>query len=300
MRTIPSPLLTHLQGEVTTLAVCWRITRRDGALILGTEHDHDVTVATGAYGGTYLARAGITGSDISSSSELNVDNLEVTGALAHPDDLTVMDLSVADLEAGLLDDAAVTLFLVNWEAPDDGQIVLRSGTLGNISRTAEGQYRTELRGLTQALSRPITRVYAAACDADLFDVRCGLAAAAWTFDGVVSGVTDRRTFTVDFSSPAPVDVAALLRGGKITFTSGANDGYSMEVRAVTDGSPSDTVLLFQPMPLDIEVGDTFEVTAGCNKLRATCRDTFDNLVNFRGHGVFTPGMTEVLKVGGQE
>ena len=48
---------------------------------------------------------------------------------------------------------------------------------------------------------------------------------------------------------------------------------------------------------DIEVGDTFEIEAGCDKLKATCKDKFANLVNFRGHGVFTPGTTEILKVG---
>ena len=36
------------------------------------------------------------------------------------------------------------------------------------------------------------------------------------------------------------------------------------------------------MPEPIAAGDTFVVTAGCDKRFATCRDRFDNVVNFRG------------------
>jgi uncharacterized phage protein (TIGR02218 family) len=37
------------------------------------------------------------------------------------------------------------------------------------------------------------------------------------------------------------------------------------------------------MPEPIAVGDTFTVTAGCDKRFATCRDRFDNVLNFRGY-----------------
>jgi uncharacterized phage protein (TIGR02218 family) len=160
VRTLPPELTSHLAGSVTTLAVCWRVERSDGVLILGTEHDADITIAEGdspgdspgnPYAGTYYARAGITGSNVRSTSDMSVDNMEVQGAINNGD-LAIVDLSAADIEAGLFDDAAVTLFLVNWEAPDDGQIVLRTGNIGEISRTAEGNYKTELRGLAQRLS----------------------------------------------------------------------------------------------------------------------------------------------------
>ena len=40
--------------------------------------------------------------------------------------------------------------------------------------------------------------------------------------------------------------------------------------------------LWQAMPQPIAPGDTFIVTAGCDKRFATCRDRFTNVVNFRG------------------
>jgi uncharacterized phage protein (TIGR02218 family) len=36
------------------------------------------------------------------------------------------------------------------------------------------------------------------------------------------------------------------------------------------------------MPQPILPGDTFIVTAGCDKRFATCHDRFNNIVNFRG------------------
>ena len=36
------------------------------------------------------------------------------------------------------------------------------------------------------------------------------------------------------------------------------------------------------MPEPIAVGDTFTVTAGCDKALSTCRDRFANVVNFGG------------------
>ncbi len=291
MRTIPSGVATHLAGRVTKLAVCWKVVRRDSILILGTEHDKDIVIASGTYEGTYKARAGITGSNVASSSDLAVDNLEVTGTL-NPGDLALVDLSAPDIEAGLLDNADVTLFVVNWAAPNDGQVVLRTGTIGNISRTSEGQYKTELRGLTQALSQTIVRTYGVTCDAELGDSRCTVNMAAFTFAGTVSAVVDRRNFTATITG-SPAD--ALITGGKVTWNTGDNAGYAMEVKAKTGSDLN----LFLPMPVDIQIGDTFTVKAGCDKSKATCIGTFANLPNFRGHGVFVPGETQILKVGGQ-
>jgi uncharacterized phage protein (TIGR02218 family) len=290
MRTVPAGLTTHLAQRATRLAVCWKIVRADSTLILGTEHDRNIVIASGTYEGTYVARAGITGSNVASSSDLAVDNLEVTGAI-NPADLSIVDLSAADIEAGLFDDADVTLFLVNWEDPSE-QLVLRKGTIGSITRTSDGGYKTELRGLTQALSQTIVRTYSVTCDAELGDARCGVNMAAFTFAGTVDTVTDRRTFTATITG-APAD--ALITGGKVTWSTGDNAGYSMEVKS----KAGTTVNLFLPMPVDISVGDTFNVYAGCDKSKATCIATFSNLVNFRGHGVFVPGETEVLKIGGQ-
>lgn len=301
MRALTAATLAHLQGDVTTLTVCWRVERTDGVLILGTEHDQDVRVTVNHTAldltGVYAALAGITGSDVRSTSDMSVDNMEVTGAI-NQGDLQLVDLSAADIEAGLLDDASVTLFLVNWQAPDDGQIVVRSGNIGEISRTAEGQYKTELRGLAQRLSQNIVRTYGSSCDAELGDARCGIELLALTVSGEVTAVSSNRRFTALISSGSPGYAAGEFDGGLITWTSGDNESFSMEVKKDTLGSPGE-VDLYLPMPRDIAIGDTFTMRPGCDKSAAMCKGRFGNLINFRGHGAWVPGTGELMVFGGQ-
>lgn len=290
MKTFPPGYLSHVLSECTTLAACWRVIRRDGVELLGTEADADVEITTGDYAGLYLARTPITASDIRSTADMAVDNMEASGMLQDSD--LSLDLNAADIEAGLLDDADVTTFVCNYLAPDVHQDVIRTGYIGNVSRTAEGAWRSEIRGLTQALSQGIVRTYSVGCDAELGDARCKVAMGPHTFAGsVTSVVVPRREFAVSFSGGAPA--AGRLVAGKLTFTSGANDGYAKEVREDTPN-----IRVFDKFPRTVAVGDTFSVTAGCLKrLLEDCLGVYDNVLNYRGHGVFVPGDTALLKVG---
>ena len=289
MLTIPAGFL---DGPVTDLQVCWMVTRRDGVVIRGTEWDRDLVITTGTYTGAYLARAGITGSDIRSTSDLSVDNLEVVGALGSPaidsSSLFLLDVTAADIEAGLLDNAEAVTFLVNAADPDLYQRVLRAGWIGNSTREAEGKYTTEMRGLTQALSQGIVRTYGLGCDAELGDERCKVDMTPHTFTDSVATVYSRR----EFATSTFLGLTQTI-GGTITFTSGLNTGYSMEIKDYA----SLHITLYLPMPNDITGGDTFIFRRGCNKKRSTCIDVYDNILNFRGHGTFVPGQSEILKVG---
>lgn len=305
MKSIPSALLTHLAQEVTTLAVCWRVTRRDGVLILGTEHDQPIVVGTNSTAldltGTYEAQAGITGSDVSSTSDMAVDNMEVRGAI-NMGDLTLVDLSAADIEAGLFDGASVTLFSVNWAAPNDGQIVHRTGVIGEINRSTDGEYKTELRGLTQYLSQKVVRSYGASCDAEFGDFRCGVDIEAFAILATVAVVTSNRVFTVTLTSAMPGGATpAYFNGGLLRWGTGDNATYTMEARRVSEGALVGDldVELFLPMSQDVQVGDTLALIAGCDKTPAMCKTRFNNLVNFRGHGAWVPGVGEALVFGGQ-
>jgi hypothetical protein len=54
MKTISTALAEHLAGDVTTLATCWKITRRDGVVLGFTDHVRDLDVD----GVTYRAASG--------------------------------------------------------------------------------------------------------------------------------------------------------------------------------------------------------------------------------------------------
>jgi uncharacterized phage protein (TIGR02218 family) len=67
----------------------------------------------------------------------------------------------------------------------------------------------------------------------------------------------------------------------VTFTTGANQGRSQEIKRHTGGDPAG-LELWQPMSHAIAIGDEFTVTAGCDKRFTTCQSKFANAVNFRG------------------
>ena len=78
MRPIPSALQTKLDSGVTTLAHCWKLTRRDGVVMGFTDHDCDLVLD----GVTFRAGTGFTSSEATSRFDLSVDGAEISGALA--------------------------------------------------------------------------------------------------------------------------------------------------------------------------------------------------------------------------
>lgn len=296
MKTFGAGLAAALAANPQKIAICWCVRKNDGTFIRGTAHDRNIVIASSGYPGkniegTYTAQANIIGSDIRSAADLSVDNLEVSGAIGSSSDLTV-----AQIESGVLDMAITTVFVVAWSDPDGGIAVLRHGPLGEISRTAEGEYRTEVRGLAQFLQQMSGRTYGERCDAVLGDARCKVNLAAITRTGTVSSVTSRTVFAFTLSGGAPA--AGDFDGGRITFTSGANNGFRRDVKTASYSAGTLTVTLYEETPADVAVSDTLSISPGCDKLDTTCRVRFSNFVNFRGWGLFMPGIQAMLK-GGQ-
>jgi uncharacterized phage protein (TIGR02218 family) len=275
MKTASSQLATHISGGTTTLATCWKVTRRDGAVFGFTDFDKDLTVESILY----QARSGYTRSAIHTIANLAVDNLDIESAI---DSET---LSAADLRAGVWDGATVEIFLVNWSNLANGKIILKRGTIGEVE-LKDMVFRAELRGLSQALSQQIVELYTPDCRADLGDTRCKVNLSALTVTGAITAVTDRRSFT----DTSRVEAANFWNGGLLTWTSGANVGRKMEVKAFVSGG---IFTLFLPMPSDVAVGDTYSLRPGCDKKFSTCKDRYNNVKNFRGEPN-VPGNDQVL------
>lgn len=160
MRTLSAALAEHLEGDATTMCHCWRVTRRDGAVLGFTEHDHDLS-----FGGTdFWAASGFQPADGEVASGLSVEAGEVTGGFSNA------AISELDVVAGRYDGARVEVFQVNWQAPDQ-RILLRVQEIGDVVR-AGGAFRAELRRLTHRLDQVQGRIYGRRCDAVLGDRRC--------------------------------------------------------------------------------------------------------------------------------
>lgn len=267
MKSVGASLLAHIQSEVTTLCTCWKVTRTDGQIFGFTDHSENLAIS----GITYSASTGYTATAIRSSSALNVDNLDVQGAL---DSSTITD---EDLLAGLWDFAEVEIFMVNYSDTTMGTINLRTGNIGNV-QTGRGIFVAELRGMMQRLQQSIGRLMMPACNADLGDSRCGINLGSFS-NGTASGSVDSVSSNRQFVDAGLVQATGWFDGGLVTWTSGLNIGLSMEVKTFTSGG---TVVLFLPMPYTVAASDTFTITAGCDKALATCRDKFSNVINFRG------------------
>jgi uncharacterized phage protein (TIGR02218 family) len=245
------------------------VTRRDGVVQGFTDHDEDVVID----GVTCRAGTGLSGSEATEQLGLAVQGSEISGALADE------ALSEADLAAGRYDAAAIEVHIVDWSEPALG-LLLSKGVLGEVKR--EGiAFTAELRSLTHRLAEDSGRLYTATCNADLGDARCtiDLTDPAFFGNGTVAALEGsamlRTSGLDDFDD-------GWFTAGRVSFTSGANDGLAIEVKVHRVDSGGVLIDLWQQMPETIAVGDTFAVTAGCDKRFATCRDRFANGVNFRG------------------
>jgi uncharacterized phage protein (TIGR02218 family) len=282
MRAIPAALQAKLDSGVTTLCRCWIVTRRDGVVQGFTDHDEDVVVD----GVTCRAGTGLSGSEATEQLGLAVQGSEISGALADE------ALSEADLAAGRYDAASIEVHLVDWSEPAL-KVLLTKGVLGEVKREGAA-FTAELRSLTHRLAEDSGRLYTATCSADLGDGRCtaDLTAPAFRGNGTVAALDGAGVF---HATGLNAFADGWFTAGKVSFTSGANDGLAVEVKVHRVEAGGVLIELWQQMPEPIVVGDTFAITAGCDKRYATCRDRFANGINFRGFP-HIPGNDFVLRV----
>jgi uncharacterized phage protein (TIGR02218 family) len=269
MRSIPLALQTKLNSGVTTLARCWIVTRRDGVTMGFTDHDADLTVA----GTLCHADTGLTASEATTRLGLQVDGSEIAGALADG------SLAEADLAAGRYDAAAIEMHLVDWSEPTLS-VLLAKGVLGEVRREGSA-FSAEFRSLSARLDEESGRLYTATCAADLGDAHCtiDLTNPALRGSGTVAALAGASAF---HASGLDAFADGWFTGGKLSFTSGANAGFAVEVKTHRVSLDGVLLELWQRAGEPLGVGDAFTVTAGCDKRFATCRDRFANAVNFRG------------------
>lgn len=289
MKAITVNMQAHLDGSVTTLCTCIRLIRRDGTVIGFTDLDADVTM-----GGTvYKAFSAIASkSALQTSSQFNVDNQEFVGALGFS------EVSEADLRNGVYDNAELWVYMVNYATPDEGPILLGRGWLGNVQFGRYG-FQCELRRLMQRFTTRPLEMYSPSCRADFCDARCGLSSAAYSYPAKIVSVTDGQHIVFGDAGGGldPIfGTANVFVWGRADFTSGANAGAGMEITGYD--STTKTATLFLPMQYPIAVNDLVTVRRGCDKTLTTCRDTYGNVVNFRGEP-YLPGRS-VFQYGSRE
>ncbi len=277
MKPIFPALQSHLDGELTTLAYLVKITRMDSTVEGFTTHDQNISVG----GITYKADGALTPSALQSSAALNTDAMEITGIL------NSVDIIDADINAGLYDHARIDVYTCNWMDLSQGLLPLRRGWIGQIAQSG-AHYTAEIRGLHDLLQRPVGSTYTPECRFDLGDTNCGVNIAALTVTGNVTTVTD----DANFSDTSRGETSGIFNYGKLTWTSGTNNGLSMEIK--NWDAMTQTFTLWLPMTHPISGGDAYSVYSGCDKRFLTCKTKFANVANFGGFP-YVPGVGNILK-----
>lgn len=283
MKVFPEALQTALNGQVTTLAECWRITRKDGVVFGFTDHDADLQFA----GTTFEARTGLTPSEVESELGLSGETREIAGALS------TGRIEESDIAAGRYDGSKVETFLVDWTNPGVAHARTDVLSVGEIKR-GDLAFSVELRSRMADLDRVRGRLYRRHCDASLGDDRCQLDLTGLGLKRTATIIeTGDRSLTVARHAAGPLD--RYRHGHAVIFTDAAA-GIKAEI-AYAEDSEDDTITLalIRPLPALPAAGDTIEIVEGCDKRFATCRDRFANGKNFRGFP-HLPGSDSALGV----
>ena len=262
-------LAAHLAEGVATTCQAWAVTRRDGVEMGFTDHDRDLVFV----GITFRADTGLTARALQQVAGLAVDNSEAVGALS--DD----GISEADLRAGRYDAAEVRMWLVNWAAPEMRALRFR-GHLGEVEQ-AGGAFRVELRGLSEALNRPLGRLIRSGCDALVGDRRCKVDLSLPTYAGMftVAAVIEGRV--IELQGEAEF-ASGWFAGGLCRCLDGAAAGLSGTVKSDRVSAGLRIVELWEEPGSVPAVGTSVSLTVGCDGRAETCRSKFSNFSNFRG------------------
>jgi uncharacterized phage protein (TIGR02218 family) len=256
-------MASWLDPALTSIALCWRIDRRDGVTLGFTTHDRDMVLA----GMTYRAAPGMLPSAISVSDGFDVDTLDVAGAL------TSDAVTAEDLSAGRWDGARVRIFATDWQTPGSDVLALARGELGDVG-ARDGGFTAELRGPTAALERPVIEQTSPECRAELGDKRCRVDLSGRRRLATILSVVDGSTLELSTAEPT----ANAYGYGRLRWTEGGNSGLTAAILS-SDGA---FVTLRDAPPYAAAVGTRVEIIEGCDKAFDTCRLRFAKRVNFRG------------------
>lgn len=301
MKGTPVAMRAELGRSLASVAKCWKLTKNDqlGDEVL-TLTEHDKAIPDPTDGLLYVPIPGGAQSDIASDTALTAGNLNVVTAQSE------RNPTLDSIRAGDWDYATIELFFLCWADPSKGRHYLMTGNTGRMS-TALAESQTEFRGLLQYLSASIGNLTQPGCRHRLADG--GYLMGGCNNDGTINPASFQVTGTLDavsadgltLESTAFVELSPPPAGGAGSFAYGwvriedessPNNLRRRDVKLSIDGE----VTLQEPFPYTLTPGLTFRAQYGCDGLGDTCRETYDNYVNFSGEE-HLPGTDKMVQVG---
>lgn len=279
MREVKMPMQSMMVNGVYRFATLWRIERADAVVFRFTDHDVEITYEGEVYTPT---NGSVTATAAQRKSGTEAPNMDIRGAI------TADAITEDDLRAGKYRGAVIIEIVIDWARPWAGKYSINRFDALETTNDAGEVWSAKLAGIIGRLKRRVGHTYTRGCRwARLGDDDCGVATGPLSIVGAVTAVlTPRLKFQSDVAS-----VDAYFDDGYIEWGSGLNLGLKHEVKyfVAADGE----VELQIKTPYAIEVGDAFLIVPGCDMTIETCKDKFNNVVNFGGYP-FIPGTDSMM------
>lgn len=270
MKTVSNLLKEEFINGIRTTIV--KIITKSGTIYGYTDFDSPLVVD----GQTYTPAPGLKRTTLTSTTNDQVSNQELGSGW--------VDAPESDLISGKFDNALVEVAFCSWQNPSYGRVIIQRGNIGVIQWTADG-FRADILSHMRQLQRNINFITTANCRHQLFSQfssnsigACTLNSSSYTYSGTVVAVSVPR---LKFSASGLSQPAQYLQNGILTWTSGPNAGLKHEVKNHTVGASTE-IELYLPTFITPATGNTFSITAGCDKTLATCKAKFSNGINFGG------------------
>lgn len=301
--------VTHLAIQALVPAIpcvrrrcqVWKITRRDGTEYHYTTHDEQVAFHGDTYQPCNSLRA--SAAEAGTLNAVGGGDIQIAGLIAS-DEITERDLA-----NGLFDGAQVEVWEIPWDdstlASDSPKRLLK----GAIGETTQGptSYQAEVFTRSAKLAQnPLLDTFTPACRFKPGDGRCPIDVAALTTTGtVLDTVTriarDRRAHRQFYTSaPGAYGSSSSSSGepavpwdyGLLTWLTGDNQGIEAEIKSID----SDSLLtLWDSMPNEIQVGDTFSVKPGCARTKDAHVTTWGFDIESFGGFPDIPGVDSIIR-----
>jgi hypothetical protein len=228
-----------------TFCWCWLITRLDGLMVGFTSIDLELAIASVVY-------RPFTGFEPGAA--------QWSQGLDKTDSQTLA--GILDLPASF--ESSRTNPLKFIELPRGYIAEIKSNNLG---------YEIKVKDELSLLDRSIGTNTSMTCRCNLGDDRCRVNLTPFTWQVTVTEAESRRNFKILGNFPDNY-----FDRGRLKFTSGNNAQIHRDIGFHVGSS----LILYEPLPFEINVGDTLTVISGCVKTELACVVKFRNFANFQG------------------
>ncbi|GEN99692.1 hypothetical protein NSE01_15250 [Novosphingobium sediminis] len=264
---MPESTRVWFSQTLETVAIWWRLERRDGVTLGFTSHDRDLSFD----GLLHRTAPGMVPSAIRRTADFEADSAEVAGALSHD------SIREEDLAAGRFDGGSIAMGLVDWETLE--RMTLYAGTIGAVGHEGAG-FSAELRSVKDLLSRQIVPRTAPTCRAEFCAGGCTLSAHAFTHQATLAAISADGGAVRVTGGPA----IGLLAFGTLRWIDGPEAGLVRRIEAIE----GPWLMLDRTTAAGVSAGTRIELREGCDHTLGTCAARFGNAINFQGEP-FLPG-----------